>query len=160
MITLFCLSPLSSIFWVSPQPWHYLSYPKMKSHQIERNFSNALHSVMPPRVCILSSSFLESFMTCFPCPPPSNSISGALLLSCPHFVLENKFPIYFAVLNVSRFSLSPTCSIKPSLTIPTCGVLESSPKETEFGVTWIWIQILNMPLVILYKFFNLLFPYL
>lgn len=108
----------------------------------------------------LSSSFLESFMTCFPCPSPSNSISGALLLSFTHFAPQNKLSIYFDISNVSRFSLSPTCSIKPSLTTPTCGVLESSAKETEFGATWIWFQILTMPLVILYEFLNLLFPYL
>lgn len=86
--------------------------------------------------------------------------SGAPLFSFPHFTPRNKYPVCSVISNILRFSLSWTCSVKASMTTPTCGVLEGGGKGTGFGATYIWVQILAMPLVVLLKFLNILFPHL
>ena len=62
-------------------------------------------------------------------------VSGAPPPSFPHPVPRKKPPICSAISNVSRFSVSPPCSAKPSLTTPTWGFLECGGKGTGFGAT-------------------------
>lgn len=148
------LSPSGNIYWV-PTGHDPFSYAEASPNWEKCLKCSALCHASQP---LLFPPFLSGMIydLCSPAPHLAmlTFISGVPLSCFLYLAPRNKCLFCFAVSNVSKFSLNPPCSTKPSWATSTWGFSEYSREGTGFGAIWIWVQILAMGLVTLHRFLN------